>query len=303
MQPEDVAAPPPDLFVTGHYRERPPYAVYRRHGSGNWLITYTLAGHGLYRQPSVSFKTGAGDLVLLQPDALHDYSTPYGEVWEFLWAHFQPRPGWLAWWKLPRIGDGLFLLHVQDPITRERVEHVFRRLHADVLAVEPHRLGPGAASVTEPWDSAHPLRTDTLQRELALNGLEQVLLLAVGQHDRAVVGIPDHRVQRVLDLMTADLAGEHTLASLAAAVALSPSRLAHLFSSQTGAPIMETLTSIRLRQAARLLEYTPESVSAIAEAVGFSSPFYFSRQFARRYGRSPRAYRATMLMRVREPAP
>jgi hypothetical protein len=33
---------PPALLVAGHYREQYGYAVYRPHGSGNWLITYTL---------------------------------------------------------------------------------------------------------------------------------------------------------------------------------------------------------------------------------------------------------------------
>ena len=50
---QETEAPPPALLVAGHYRERYGYAVYRPHGSGNWLITYTLEGHGLYRQPGL----------------------------------------------------------------------------------------------------------------------------------------------------------------------------------------------------------------------------------------------------------
>lgn len=91
MLTAETASPPPDILVTGHPRESPGYAVYREHGSGNWLITLTVAGHGLYHQPGVTLQTEPGDLVLLQPGARHDYSVPLGGFWEFFWAHFQPR--------------------------------------------------------------------------------------------------------------------------------------------------------------------------------------------------------------------
>jgi AraC-like DNA-binding protein len=49
-------------------------------------------------------------------------------------------------------------------------------------------------------------------------------------------------------------------------------RLAHLFKKEIG-----------------------DAVSAIAEDVGFSSACYFSRQFHRHFGLSPRAYRVRMV--------
>ena len=39
-----------------------------------------------------------------------------------------------------------------------------------------------------------------------------------------------------------------------------------------------TMLRLRLRQAARLLKFTPQSVSEIARTTGFQSPFHFSRQ-------------------------
>ena len=52
-----------------------------------------------------------------------------------------------------------------------------------------------------------------------------------------------------------------------------------------------------MRQAARLLAFTTRDVDEIAGDVGFNSAFYFSRQFHRRFGMSPRAYRATLANR------
>ncbi len=264
--PRDTPAPPPDLLVTGHFCEGDGYAAYRRHGSGNWLVTYTMAGQGLYRQPGLTLQARPGDLVLLAPGALHDYAVPSHGWWEFLWAHFHPRPAWLSWWRLPEVGQGLHHAAVPGPV-RPRVEQTFLTLHADACG------------------------DDALRREFALNGLEQVLLLAAREHAAARPPL-DPRVQEVLDLMSADLAAPHTLGTLADAVALSPSRLAHLFKREVGDSVGGTVLTLRLRQAARLLLFTTRPVGNIAADVGFSSAFYFSRQFHRHYGASPRAYRA-----------
>ena len=154
MDVQNTAYPPPNLLVTGHFHERPGYAVYRRHGSGNWLITYTVAGQGHYRQGRVTLRTHPGDIVVLQPGAVHDYSVPPDGTWEFLWAHFHPRPAWLSWWQLPDVGEGLYRATLRAHQARTRAHQAFLKLHADALASGP------------------------MADELALNGLEEVLLLA-----------------------------------------------------------------------------------------------------------------------------
>ena len=300
VHPQETEAPPPALLVAGHYREQYGYAVYRPHGSGNWLITYTLEGHGLYRQPGLAVETSLGDLVLLQPSAVHDYAAPPGGAWEFLWAHFHPRPAWLSWWHLPEIGRGLFVARLRAPQIRERARQAFLTLHADARAADAlqgearHGLAvPGTAP-----DGASREPPGALQRELALNGLEEVLLLAVRENVPTGRRPLDPRVERVLGLISHDLAAPHTPGTLAGQVGLSPSRLAHLFKNEIGDSVTNTVLTLRLRQAARLLEYTSRRVGAIAEEVGFSSAFYFSRQFHRHFGLSPRAYRARMATTV-----
>src|SRR5205823_6508156 len=101
----------------------------------------------------------------------------------------------------------------------------------------------------------------------------------------------DPRVQAVLDTLSHHLASDHSVESLAAAVFLSPSRLAHLFHEQTGQTVAETLRQLRLRQAARLLRHSSRTVQEIAAEVGFHCPFHFSRRFRQSFGVSPRDYR------------
>ncbi|MBS4216757.1 helix-turn-helix transcriptional regulator [Bacillus sp. FJAT-49711] len=67
--------------------------------------------------------------------------------------------------------------------------------------------------------------------------------------------------------------------------------MSHLFREQVGHSIMATLLSMRLRHAARLLEYTNLPISEIAREVGFSSPFYFTKQFTSFFGLNPSMFR------------
>lgn len=130
-------------------------------------------------------------------------------------------------------------------------------------------------------------------RELALCALEEAVLLAMaGAHRPAGPDARDGRVRRAEEVMAADPGAPHTVDSLAARVALSPSRFARLFTRETGVPPMRGLREARLRHAARLLGSTGLTVGRVAAASGFPSPFHFNRVFRERYGVPPGAYRA-----------
>lgn len=270
----ETASPPPAVLMTGHFDERPGYATYRSRGAGSWLVTYTIRGAGLYRQPpDVRVRAEPGDLILLHPRALHDYSVPPGGAWEFYWAHFQPRAEWFTWWRLPEVGQGLYQVHLEAGPVHRRVRRAFTRLHQEARA------------------AAHPLPTADLQRELALNALEELMLVAVSESGKAGVRRLDPRVREVLDRIVADVAADHRIDELAAEVSLSPSRLAHLFKEEVGDSIINLIMTMRIQRAAQLLEFTSRPIAAISDELGFGSPFYFSRQFRHRFGVSPRSYR------------
>jgi AraC family transcriptional regulator of arabinose operon len=259
---------PPGILVSGHFDERPGYRVRRQDGRTDWLLKYTLRGQGLYRQPGLHVLVAPGDLTLLVPGAYQDYAVPPGGEWEFSWVHFVPRPAWAPYLALPEVGRGLHQLQIARPAARERIEAAFRRLHRDALS-----------------------RPSPLSEELALNALEEVLLVAAGEVTADGGSAFDPRVRTVLDLLVRDLTATPSVEALAGAVYLSPSRLAHLFKAQTGQTIAEMARQLRLRQAARLLRHSSRSVQEVAVEVGFSCPFHFSRRFRQCFGVSPRDYR------------
>ncbi|MFD7934989.1 AraC family transcriptional regulator [Streptomyces sp. NPDC059755] len=283
-------SPPPGLVVVGHFDEDAGYGVDRPQGSDSWLFTWTTGGSGRLRQGGSEVRAGAGDLVVLAPGVPHTYAVePGARHWRFWWAHCQARPSWTPWLRPYATGDGPDGLYAVGPVpaaVHDRMAGAWRRLHADARWTGAE-LPSGDLGIVVAHGSA--------ARELALCGLEEALLLAAASA-RPPASPPglDDRVRRARARMAADPGAPHTVRSLAAEVALSPSRFAHLFTEQVGRSPMRDLLETRLSHAARLLEGTDLSVERVASASGFASAFHFSRVFRARHGTPPGAYRDGM---------
>jgi AraC-like DNA-binding protein len=105
-------------------------------------------------------------------------------------------------------------------------------------------------------------------------------------------------VDRVLEAQAwaADRLGSViTLADWAASVGLGPVYFGRIFRRETGVRPMQWLNERRLETATQYLTSTDKPVAEIAGECGFACPFYFSRQFRKRYGLSPRHYRKSAL--------
>jgi AraC-like DNA-binding protein len=107
----------------------------------------------------------------------------------------------------------------------------------------------------------------------------------------------DPVIGRVIRMMHNDPAHPWTVAELAAAAGVSRASLARRFHEVVGEPPMAFLTGWRMALAADLLLADGATVTAVARATGYSSPFTFSTAFKRNHGRSPRAYRDRALLR------
>jgi AraC-like DNA-binding protein len=251
--------------------------------TSGWLLVYTLSGTGQCRHGELWLDTGPAELVLLRRDREVGLRATGEHEWEFLRARFGDERRWAPPTGLTDLGNG-HLRATIDPQVRDRVADAALRAAADFQRLEDattlSSVGPGLAD---------RVRAVGQLRELVRNGLREILLLAT--HLTYPPHRLDPRVRAAIALMEGDLAHRYTLASLARATHMSPSRLNHLFIRDTGLPPIATLQSMRLRQAARRLRETDEAVGAIGVDLGFGSLFHFSRQFRRHYGVSPRAYR------------
>ena len=98
-------------------------------------------------------------------------------------------------------------------------------------------------------------------------------------------------VQRALqwaaDRLAEEPAAEIRLDDLAEAGHVSAKHLARLFSGSVGVSPMRAVRHLRLEHAVRLLQRSNATVTEVARACGFASPFHFARVFRAAYGAAP----------------
>ncbi|WP_327092229.1 helix-turn-helix domain-containing protein [Nonomuraea sp. NBC_01738] len=285
-----MSVPATELVLLCHSDKAPGYAVRRNSGSPSWLLMWTEAGSGHVEQGGWSGTAGPGDLVVLGSRVAQHYRVaPGADGWRFWWIHFQPRPMWLTWLTPFTRGTRCYVMRELAPAVRARVGAVFLRAHADA-----RWSGHGAPPQPDPLAAAHPAIAEApVARELVLGAVEEVLVLASAAAPAAEESA-DPRVRQAQAFIAAEPGAPHTVETLAKAVALSPSRFAHLFAAQTGRTPMRAVREARLRYAAQLLEVTDLDIGQVAAAAGFVSPFHFSRTFSRHYGLAPREFRARL---------
>lgn len=103
----------------------------------------------------------------------------------------------------------------------------------------------------------------------------------------------NRRIGRVLEYAMDHLAADLSLATLAEVACFSPWHFHRIFAALMGETPDDYVRRIRLEKAAsRLVRHRDLTVSRVGELCGFSTGALFSRNFARRYGMSPSAFKA-----------
>jgi AraC family transcriptional regulator of arabinose operon len=271
----------PAYVWTGHQQQRG--RVIRPTGiRPNWHVILTVSGDGSFRQPGFERRFVPGDLILFTPDCYQDYGPVQpGGTWENIFIHFAPRPHWHGWMRWPLIAPGLSLVHLTDG-----------PLRSDVMAalLRCDRYAHAAFS--------------TFAHELALSALEEAIL--IGAHEATYGGRKQRRtsgIAAVVEAITGNLVRRFTITEMARIAGLSASRFSHLFKEEIGESAIAYSNRLRVREAARLLEAEGLTVKEVAAAVGFESPFYFSRQFKRYYLIDPSGFRRHAASLPRRDAP
>lgn len=101
----------------------------------------------------------------------------------------------------------------------------------------------------------------------------------------------DAAFRQILTTMRTHYAEDLSTAELAQSVFLSEAYFCRYFRSYTGESPLRYLQRLRMNKAAERLRNTEESITDIAQAVGYADSNYFSRIFRSFFGQSPAAYR------------
>jgi transcriptional regulator GlxA family with amidase domain len=155
-----------------------------------------------------------------------------------------------------------------------------------------------SAGVTSGIDLALALVEEDLGAETARLVAKQLVVFLQrpgGQSQFSVrlsAGQARHEVVRkLLDAITSDPAGDHSLDVLADRAGVSSRHLTRLFHEQVGSTPARFVEKVRVESAQHLLEATTSSLDVIARQSGLGTPETLRRAFTRVLGTTPSTYR------------
>lgn len=122
----------------------------------------------------------------------------------------------------------------------------------------------------------------------ALN--EIFAILCRNQNSKNNNRIKNKAIYEAEEYIKANYMNKLTLSDIADHVFLSKSYFSKLFNKQNGMGVSEYITIIRVQKAADLLKSGVNSITEVARQSGFSDSNYFSTQFKKYNGQSPRQY-------------
>jgi AraC-like DNA-binding protein len=112
-----------------------------------------------------------------------------------------------------------------------------------------------------------------------------------------LTGAMDSVIGDAITAIHANPAHPWTIERLADKSNLSRSAFADRFVKRVGTPPAAYIAQVRLESAAELLQYTTQSIGAIATQVGYESEAAFSRAFSKRYAMAPSRWRRQLPQR------
>jgi AraC-like DNA-binding protein len=258
-----------DCYPTamGYYPEAAGHRMRRDRHDDNLLI-YCAAGRGLAVTPEWSGRIRPGDVLVLPQGVPHQYRAHRRDPWSLYWVHFQGS------------ASGLFLQHLGYREGRPVVD----------TGLSPP-LRAAFDGLMEVRHTGYSTRAFVNAANQLQHLLTQLALEAGAQAGRGGRGFDLEQLQ---GFMREHIDQHLTLDSLAGRANLSKYHFSKRYKTLTGYSPIKHFLNMKMEYACRLLDSSGMTVQAVAAAVGYDDPLYFSRLFRQTVGISPRDYRASI---------
>ncbi len=252
----------------GYYPAATSHRMQRSRHDDNLLI-YCVEGEGSASTAEWSGTVTAGQMLLLPQGMAHHYEADRKKPWTIYWVHFQGS-------STAVFNQYLGYREGADPVSTigvspQLIAH-FRGL------MEVHRTGYNTRAFI---NAANQLRHLLTQIALQMRRAQ-----ASSQHS--------FHLATVQSFMLENIDQPLDLATLAATAKLSKYHFAAKYRALTGYSPIRHFLNMKMEHACYLLDSSALSVKGVADAVGYDDPLYFSRQFRKTIGLSPRAYRSSV---------
>jgi AraC-like DNA-binding protein len=253
-------------------------------------LVIITGGHGTHFTASGSYPVSTGDIFVIDPGLGHGYRDTRNLSLMNILFNFDRL-------NIPLVdladSPGFHALFRLEPHYRH--EHAFESR----LKLESKQLREVTALITK-MDRQTP--TAPPGHEFIRLGLFMQLVGFLSQCYGRMASEPSRRLMNagaVFSYIERHFDGAISTAELCRIAHLSESSLLRMFHETVGTSPHDYLLTIRINQARNLLATSSDNITAIAFQTGFTDSNYFTRQFKKRTGFSPAAYRA----RNRHPTP
>ncbi|MEK4273988.1 AraC family transcriptional regulator [Paenibacillus sp. FSL R7-0026] len=110
------------------------------------------------------------------------------------------------------------------------------------------------------------------------------------------------KLSTILAYIDSNIEENISVQDLAQIAYMHPNYFIRFFKQQIGVPPILYITGKKIDKAKELLTCTPNTITAIAEHLGFSDLYYFSRQFKKHTGLTPTEYRKQKTVLTTKPS-
>jgi YesN/AraC family two-component response regulator len=98
-------------------------------------------------------------------------------------------------------------------------------------------------------------------------------------------------IRKSIDFMNKNLGEKLSLNQISKEVGYSPTYFTTLFKKETNYSPLSYFSHLKIVKACEFLDYTRIKVKEISYTLGFTDPYYFTKDFKKKMGMSPRQYR------------
>lgn len=239
------------------------YAMHKYHYHSGYEIYYLLGGGTEYFIENKIISVSPGDTVLIPPNVIHRTAAAEKGNERLLLSFHE------SFLNLPS-SDPVYNCFGASIIRCDDICRVFLNME------EEYKRGIAAS-------------------ERYLRAALEYALFRLGSERSAEENSPhggkNEEFLAVVDYINKNYGENLTLSSLAKTFAVSESHFSRTFKKSTGFGVCEYITTVRIRNAQKMLAETDFSVTEIANRCGFNDSSYFTSVFKRIRGISPLKYR------------
>ena len=253
------------ILVTdaGYFPRADHHGRHRPAGVAETIVIVCVAGSGWVEAAGIRTSVGTSTAIVIPGGTPHSYGASAEDPWTIWWCHVRGTD-------VPELLEATGIRPDRVTLSLRAVERATSLLDEISVAMA---------------------RDTTPARLIATSGMAWRLMTQLAV-DRVTPGegAPLERAMRYLEER---VDGRVQVPELAAMVGVSASHLAALFRDATGGGVLAHHNALKMARAREMLDATTLPVAEVGRRIGLDDPFYFSRQFRRTHGMSPRTYRET----------